>query len=471
MKSFLFLLLLSVSASATTRYVSASGRGTECSVGTPCALSFAVGGGSSPVAAGDTVELATGIYQYDSVTFGPAGTSPSVMTVYKAAPGARPIVTSTTNTIPHVAMHDYMQLDGIWMGGSKSTSKGEPILQTGGTPISHWKWITNCTFFGGNDGLISGSSEYLVVQGSRFIHCGYQGLYHALYISSVDKLPPPKHSFTQHVIVDHNIFIAGGTGGGDDGGYGLHFFHNNRTCIASRNFVTYQYGLVYDGQYGLFVNNYCWKCGNGTGLAINFGYPTNSMLLNNILGGPEDYVINTVDPTNTVRKNAYVTSSNGGFSKGDKPIRLTAASEAAQQGISATALDTAIAAINASFAASPTTILADSTIETNFAVIAGITIPSSGSRLYHAGVHWYDGNPINVGPNSGAPTNTITSANDVGCWWAAFRAMGLLEYDKNANVITSGFLPCATGGTGGVFGGKVKPVGEAQSSRRTMNGA
>src|SRR6476646_10286322 len=102
----------------TTYYVSASGSGTACTIGSPCTLAFATGGGSSPVQPGDTVELATGIYSYVSVTFSPAGTSQPVMTTFKAAAGARPIITSTTNTPPTINMRAYMRLAGLCYSGT-----------------------------------------------------------------------------------------------------------------------------------------------------------------------------------------------------------------------------------------------------------------------------------------------------------------------------------------------------------------
>ena len=346
------------------------------------------------------------------------------MTVFKTAPGARVIITSTTNTPPDIYMSDYMRLDGLWIGGAKQTSDLTGIYTGGGSnPISHWKQLVNCTIFGYYGAVKSGSSEYLLIQNNRFVHNGGGTLFHSVYISAAASMPPVPGTFTQHVIVDNNIDIAGV----GDGGYAYHFFHNNATGIVTRNFATYQVGFVFDKNDVLMANNFCWRCGtmpNGNILGINLGYTTNGIAENNILGAgpPDDYFLNPNTPSNVVRNNAFY-----GEPTGLNQIMLTPGQETAQLGISATSLDSAIASLNSSFSKSVDTIFADATIEPNFGTIRGITVPTT-SPLYQKGVPWYDGNPINIGPNSGAPST-------VAAFWAAFRALGLKEYDSNGNII------------------------------------
>jgi hypothetical protein len=341
------------------------------------------------------------------------------MTVFKAAPGARVIITSPTNTPPNIYMSDYMRLDGLWIGGSKQTSDQTGIFTgPGGSGISHWKQIVNSTIFGYYGTIKANASEYLLFQGNRFVHTGGGTLYHSIYVSSSADWPPPAGTATQHTIVDNNIFIAGA----GDGGYAIHFFHFDRTGIITRNFVTYQSGIVFDDQEVLAANNFFWKCSNGT--AINWGYTAYSRLQNNIVGPSSSVNPGNYGPEyNVITKNAF----DGGTTYGTSVVSLTPGQEAAQIGISATALDGAIAALNTSFSASVDTIFADSTIETNFAAIRGITVPVN-SPLYRTGLPWYDGNPINIGPNSGAPSS-------VADFWTAFRALGLKEYNSNGNII------------------------------------
>jgi len=322
-------------------------------------------------------------------------------------------------------MGDYMRLDGLWIGGTKQTSDLTGIYTGGGNaPISHWKQIVNCTIFGYYGAIKSGSSEYLLIQGNRFVHNGGGSLYHTVYISAAANMPPAPGTFTQHVIVDNNIDIAGV----GDGGYAFHFFHNNATGIVTRNFATYHWGYVYDHNDVLMANNTCWRCGtmpSGSNLGFNLGYTYNGIVENNINGAgpPDDYMLNpSGHSAGVVSNNAFY-----GEPTGLKQITLTAGQETAQLGISATSLDGAIASLNASFNQSVDAIFTDGMIEANFSTIRGITIPNT-SPLYRTGVPWYDSNPINIGPNSGAPTT-------VAGFWAAFRALGLKEYDSNGNLI------------------------------------
>jgi len=401
-----------------TVYVAPNGLpGNSGSASSPIDLATAVSS-AGPVRAGYTVQLSAGIYRYSSLNFGPGGTSPSVMTVFKAAPGARAIITSPSNTPPMITMRDYTRLDGLWIGGTKLTSDTADI-QLGGSPISHWKQIVNCTIFGYYGGVQSGSAEYLLLQGNRFVHNGGGSLYHAIYISGAGSWPPAPGTLTQHTIVDNNLFIAGP----GDGGYGIHFYHNNRTGIATRNFVTYQWGLVMDGSDHLAANNFFWKCGipDGSHLALTWIYASNTRVQNNVLG-PLDYLLKNSDTTNTITKNAFESSPSG-----TNQITLTSGQEATQIGLSAASIDGAIATINTAFSKSVDTIWADTTIEPAFTTLKGITVPSS-SPLYRTGLPWFDGNPINLGPNSGSPAT-------VDAFWQAFRSLGLKEYDSNGNVM------------------------------------
>jgi hypothetical protein len=405
-------------SSSATIYVAPNGSpGNSGSSSSPIDLATAVSS-AGPVRPGYTVQLSAGIYRYASLTFGPAGSGPNALTVFKAAPGARVIITSPSNTPPQIRMRDYMRLEGLWLGGTKLTTDAANI-QLGSSPIARWKQLVNCTIFGYYGGVQSGSAEYLLLQGNRFVHNGNGNLYHAVYISGSASWPPPAGTLTQHTIVDNNLFIAGP----GDGGYGVHFYHNNRTGIATRNFVTYHWGYVMDGSDHLAANNLCWKCGarDGSHLAFTWVYAKNTRVQNNILG-PLDYFMNNNDSTNVITRNAFQVSPTG-----TNRITLTAGQEAAQLGLSAASIDSAIATLNYAFSRSIDTIWGDVTIEPAFATLRNITIPS-GSPLYRTGLPWFDSNPINVGPNSGAP-------GSVAAFWQAFRALGLREFDRNGNIM------------------------------------
>ncbi len=417
MKPLLIIILLSFSTMATTRYVSPTGSGSACTVGTPCALAFAVGGGSSPVQPGDTVELANGIYQLNNFVFAPGGTSQDVMTIFKAAAGARPILTSLTNTPPEVHVPSYTRLEGLWMGGTRvEVATG---IFIGGSPISHWVQIANCTIFGYADGIEGGSAEFYLIHGDRFVHTGHGTFDQSVYASSNDN-----HDGTEsnHGIMDYNLAVAGG------GGYFLHWFPANKTGIITRNadFGPGSWGIAVYGKSVLVANNLIWRgyqnglgCSNGIGITLN--RPPNSIAENNVIGlCAGSFLFAEVATHNGFEATDGVC--------GDACIPLLPADNAANLGLSTADIDNTVAAISASFSQSVETILADTTIETNFAKLRLVT-PNS-SLLYHAGVLWYDSNPINVGPDSGAPPT-------VAGFWVAFRALGLKEYDSNGQLYPS----------------------------------
>jgi hypothetical protein len=160
---------------------------------------------------------------------------------------------------------------------------------------------------------------------------------------------------------------------------------------------------------------------DGSHLALAWVYAKNTRVLNNVFG-PQDYLLNNNDPTNVMAKNAFQVAPSGA-----SPIILTPGQEASQIGLPAPTIDNAIATINTAFSHSVDTIWADPGIEPAFATLKGLTIPIS-SPLAGNGSPWFDANPINSGPNSGAPAS-------VAAFWQAFRALGLREFDSNGNVM------------------------------------
>ena len=380
------------------------------SAGSPIDLASAVSP-SGPVRPGDTVQLSGGIYRYSSVAFAPAGSGPTGLTVFKAAPGSRVIITSPADTPPNIYTSDYMRLDGLWFGGSRQTSDLTGIY-TGRNPISHWVQIVNCTIWGYYGAVKSGSQEYGLYQGNRFVRTGGGTLFHALYISSNEPFPGPPGTATQHNIVDNNCFVAGG------GGYAIHCYHNNRTNIITRNAVfQHRMGIVHDGSDALIANNLVWN------IAEEAMWVTakNSIVINNIFG--DNAFFFNFASGDTVSKNAFEPDHP---SRGLNVISLLPGQEQAQIGLSAAAINNAISSLDTAFSQSVDAILVDSTIERNFATLRNITVPV-GSPLYRTGIPWYDSYPINIGPNSAAPLT-------VDAFWTAFRALGLKEYDSSGNI-------------------------------------
>ena len=366
---------------------------------------------TGPVRAGYTVQLSAGIYRYSSLTFAPAGGGPKSLPVFEPAAGAPVIITTRANTPPDIFLKDYLRLEGLWIGGARQTSDATGIY-FGGSPISRWKQLVNCTIFGYMGAVKASETEYALFQGNRFVHTGGNTYYHSIYISSNDPFPGPAGTVTQHNIVDNNLFVAGGDG------YAVHFWHNNHTNIITRNFVAkHGYGIVHDGSDALVANNLLWRT-------------THEAMW---MPGTHEYVANNVFGANAyfVGSNATNMTSNNAFALGDDPlglgvINLLWGQDPPQIGLSATNIDVAIDTIDSAFNGSVDAIFTDTRIEPAFAALK-IVVPSS-SPLYRTGLPWF-GSTINLGPDSPAPAT-------VADFWQAFRALGLKEYDSNGNVIS-----------------------------------
>jgi len=395
-------------STTVTIYVAPDGLpGNKGSATSPIDLATALSS-SGPVRPGYTVQLSAGIYRYSSATFAPAGTSALNMTVFKAAPGARVIITSPTDTPPNIYMNDYMRLDGLWFGGTRQTSDLTGIY-TGANPISHWKQIVNCTIWGYYGAIKASNTEYALFQGNRFVHNGGGTLYHDLYVSSNEPFPGPPGTATQHNIVDNNIFVAGE-------GYAIHFWHNNHTNIVTRNFVgQHTMGLVHDGSDALIANNFFWRT-----TAESVWLPGTHMYFANNIMGIQTYSAGS-DTSNTLTTNAFATTPFG-----SSGIRLTPGQEVTQLGISAASIDNAIAMLDTAFDESVNAIYENTTIESAFSILR-MTIPSA-SPVYHSGAPWAGISPVNLGPDSPVPTT-------VDAFWSAFRSLGLKQYDSSGNII------------------------------------
>jgi hypothetical protein len=360
----------------------------------------------------DTVIIAAGIYTQTTLNFGPAGLNDHQLTTFRAAPNARVIFTAPGYWPPNVYLQNYVRLDGLWFGGQwdhGATQMGGGFF-AGGGPVGRGKQIVNCTIFGYRGGLLSGSSEYLLIQNNRFIHNGYLDNDHAVYLSG----GYTAGSLSQHIIVDNNIFVNGD-------GYAIHGWHNIHSAIITRNFISQSpYGLVLDGADHLVANNFFWKLQWIRWGAI-WGYlnGTQAHFRNNIMGHAGASIINHYAPTNTVDLNAFLNTA----TKGTNPIALTLGQEPTQLGFDPVALDTAIYNLDVAFSQTLPALYADPTIEPLFVSLRH-AIPG-GSPLYQTGFPWF-GAPLNLGPDSPAPTS-------LEAFWQAFRNLGLRDWDRFGN--------------------------------------
>jgi hypothetical protein len=93
-----FLVLFSASAAqATDYYISPSGSGSACTIGSPCSLAAALGG-SSPAGAGDTIYARGGTYDLSSqVNIGKNGSTPNYIKLFNY-PGETPVFDGANNS-------------------------------------------------------------------------------------------------------------------------------------------------------------------------------------------------------------------------------------------------------------------------------------------------------------------------------------------------------------------------------------
>ncbi len=198
---------------------------------------------------GDVVTVHAGIYRADQFQLGPAGKDSRTRTVFQAAPGERVLLTRNDGTPPGLSIADYVRAEGFWIGGRWTKEDKQPNFAVGGSPIGRGKQIIGCTIFGYSDGIAIGSSEDLLIQKCRIVHCGKGRFMHGCYLSD----GYTKGAMTQHVIVDDNVFVAGE-------GYAIHGWHNPHSTIITRNFITgFYWDLVLSGSDHVVAYNTFWR--------------------------------------------------------------------------------------------------------------------------------------------------------------------------------------------------------------------
>ncbi len=420
-------------AAGSTHYLDVN-KGSDSNNGSQAAPWKTIAKATSSIASGDIVILAAGIYRSSSgFNFGPAG-KPGTPTIFKAASGARVILTGGSDEAVSSSTPDYFRVESLWFGG-KYAPNSSATPQFSGTG----KEIINCTFFGFWQGPLFGWTQDTLFQGNRLIDNGGDLHHHADYFSSG---AVGSGQLSNHMILDHNIVIGGL-------GYGLHLEHGPKNAIVTRNFVAAQGWGSYDsGSDDLWLNNFYWKevdlPPDTSQLWGAYVADTNAVYNNNVFGPAGGYVNNQSSSSNIHDDyNAFSTQNvPGGTSSqphGKGHIVLTAGQEQAQIGLSAAQIDSTIASIKAAFKVSGsrtvTTLFNDSSIEPLFGTITSMRIPA-GSPLYQTGYRWQGANqPLDIGFNVPAPT---TKAG----FWNAFRAYanqyGFREYNNYGYALGTG---------------------------------
>lgn len=294
---------------------------------------------------GATLVLADGVYIVATTAGAPLSMGASGATI-QAAAGARPIITNNDGAPPAVNVQSGTTLRGLWFGGTKDVDD-KPVV------VASDCVLDGCTFFGYYEALVEGAGTRNHYTANRFVNCGTGNLNHSLYISNFNALPG------EGARVSDCIFIGGE-------GYGLHLFHGPTNCDIRRNFFgDCKFCLVLDGSGHVAQDNVIWSSHGGLSVFLTatavYEYRHN-------IKGPGANDIHNESSDQVIDNNAFVDCP----TLGTNPQTWAATNNAAHVGQSQAAIDAAVVAIEASFAASAATIRADSTIESNFALLAGV---------------------------------------------------------------------------------------------------
>jgi hypothetical protein len=359
------------------------------------------------------VIIRRGVYRGAGFHFGPAGKRADSLTVFRAAPGERVLLTRDDGTPPAFTLADYVRVEGLWIGGRWTKAENQPIFAVGGSPIGRGKQLIRCTVFGYTTGILVGSSEQLLIRGCRIVHCGRGRFDHGCYLSG----GYTKGAMTQHVILDDNDFVAGE-------GYAIHGWHDPHSCIVTRNFVSgYYWGLVLSGSDHLVAHNVLWR---GTGQpgaepGWNAWLPAERVVfVNNVL--------NSAIPINGEPGKQSLLSHNVYLSAPPhqqdlRPLDLRVHNKAVTTWIERT--DQAVARIDAAFAAPVERVYENQQIDGLFALLrqplpgnSGLLAPGPDLGLLPA-------------KNRAAPGRAVPGAPD---FWAAFDKQKLRHYDNRGQV-------------------------------------
>lgn len=394
---------------------------------------------------GDTLLLGDGIHRVDGTSrqeffLGPSGLGPDRMTVFKAAPKARPIITGPDGGPPWLRVKgDYIRLEGLWIGGRWESEQGESpkggqVILGGGGRLDSVREVVGCTFFG-LDSICSSALEYLFFQDNRLVRIGNAVRDDGgpmLYVSA-DHGPGWQ---SHHAILDRNLFVVGR-------GYAVIGWHSWHNLLMTRNLVARTWGGViadgpgaagmgkHPGSDNLIANNLFWKCDRFPGAAL---IARRTHCIGNIFAWA--YVNKSesgADRWNRlelqVTDNAFLESERTFHTPGGRQIRLRKGWEALEIGAAEAQLDAWTEALNAAFARPVEELHKNTTVEDLFARLRRLA-PAAGSPLRDAMPAWFDPRrPSSIGPAVEYP---FRLPND---FWARFHARGLTPWDRHGNPV------------------------------------
>ncbi|HYE98989.1 MAG TPA: hypothetical protein VEJ18_08765 [Planctomycetota bacterium] len=392
---------------------------------------------------GDTILLGDGLHRVQGTSgkeffLGPPGLGPDRMTVFKAAPKARPIITGPDGGPPWVRVKgDYIRLEGLWIGGRWESENGESpkggqVILGGGGRLDSVREVVGCTFFG-LDSVCSSALEFLFFQDNRLVRVGNAVRDDGgsmLYVSA-DHGPGWQ---SQHAIIDRNLFVVGR-------GYAVIGWHSWHNLLMTRNVVANAWGGVivdgpgaagigkHPGSDNLIANNLFWKCSRHPGAAL---IARNTHCVGNVFANA--YVNKSEKGEDRwdglklqVTDNAFLAAERTFHTPGGREIRLRKGQEALEIGAPEQVVDGLVEALNKAFAQPVEALHKDKTVEPLFARLRAVA-PPPGSPLKDAMPAWFDPRRAsNVGPAVEYP---FKLPND---FWARFHARGLSSWSRTGD--------------------------------------
>lgn len=358
---------------------------------------------------GDTVVLHGGIYRGEGFHFGPAGPDAQARTVFKAAAGERVLLTRDDGTVPAFSLADYVRVEGLWVGGKWTKEEKQPIFAVGGSPIGRGKQLVGCTVFGYTGGILVGSSENLLIQRCRIVHCGSGRFAHGCYLSG----GYTRGAMTQHVVLDDNIFVAGE-------GYAIHGWHNPHSCVVTRNFVSSHFwDLVLSGSDHLVAHNTLWRNTGQKGRepGWNAWLPAERVVfVNNVLNSAIP-IFGNPSKESTVSHNAYLSAAPHKADR--KPFDLRKRAKAVDAWMKT--IDEAVARIGRAFYQPADRLYADAEVEKAFAALREPPPQASGLRGAGLDVGLL---PAKAKRDVG---RTVATPPD---FWDSFKRLKLRDFDR-----------------------------------------
>jgi hypothetical protein len=316
--------------------------------------------GLDSISTGETLMLMDGIYPIASPFT--LGRDFNAATHIQAAPGARPVLTTSGNKCPAVTVGKYLDVTGLWFGGTRDEDQlTELQVHTDVT-------LQDCVLFNFVEGIGEGTGTRCTYQRNKFINCGKGILSHSIYINNA---------------VDHtaeileNIFVGGQA-------YHIHLWHDPTNTEIRNNFSgDAEYCLAAQGNDHIMDGNILWKPNNagypillstGTGKAYSNNYhgPIASSGPDSEVNGHLSWFGNTIPVDVTVSGNHYYNNTLEPGHDTGSPTTTNDGDEVTHLGKSAAQIDAAISALETAFGQTVQQIHDDATIETHFATLKAV---------------------------------------------------------------------------------------------------